>query len=489
MNLRIKELVRILTSFKRHAEPGVSKKVYRAEFFEKVRLYYGYSAELTEYFGHIFLPKQLVEFYEANETPKLLTIRTNTLKTRRRELSQALIQRGVNLESVGSWSKVGLRIIESRVPMGATPEYLAGHYILQAASSFLPVMALAPQPGERVLDLCAAPGGKSTHIAQLMKNSGVLISNDASLKRTKALTGNLQRLGVTNALVTNYDARRLPKFFSGFDRILLDAPCSGLGVIYKDPSVKLNRTVGNIKRNSYVQKELILVAIDSLNSKSQTGGYLVYSTCSVAVDENESVVQYALDNRKVKLVETGLEVGDPGFLKFRGKVFDPKMTRCRRVYPHAHDMDGFFVAKFKKLEDTDDATANLAEETPKHKKVGRSETDLQDQTDRGRSKASEGRFSKDTEIPKKRSRAEDSAPTSSSKKAKATGAFYEENSRAEAPEADVHVKSRHRREGADIEPLQTDVGKRHKERHQVIEEPRDDRHRHKKVKQSRVAAL
>lgn len=104
----------------------------------------------------------------------------NTLKTRRRDLAQSLINRGVNLDPVGEWSKVGLKIYESQVPLGATPEYLAGHYMPQSAASFLPVIALAPGVDEKIIDMCAAPGGKSTYIAALQKNTGVLIANDAS---------------------------------------------------------------------------------------------------------------------------------------------------------------------------------------------------------------------------------------------------------------------------------------------------------------------
>ena len=100
--------------------------------------------------------------------------------------------------------KVGLQIFESQVPLGATPEYLAGHYILQAASSFLPVMALAPQENERVLDMTAAPGGKTTHIAALMKNTGCIFANDANKDRAKGLIGNIHRLGVRNSIVCNY---------------------------------------------------------------------------------------------------------------------------------------------------------------------------------------------------------------------------------------------------------------------------------------------
>ena len=184
---------------------------------------------------------QAIEFFEANEVPRPVTIRTNTLRTRRRDLAQALINRGVNLEPIGKWTNVGLQVFESSVPIGATPEYLAGHYMLQAASSFLPVIALSPQPGERVLDMASAPGGKTTHMAALMQNTGVVFANDANKARTKSLTANVHRLGCKNVVVCSYDGREFPKVIGGFDRVLLDAPCSGTGVISKDASVKTNK--------------------------------------------------------------------------------------------------------------------------------------------------------------------------------------------------------------------------------------------------------
>ena len=124
---------------------------------------------------------------------------------------------------------------------GATPEYLAGHYMLQAASSFLPVISLSPQPNERVLDMASAPGGKTSHMAALMQNTGVIFANDANKARTKSLTANIHRLGCRNVVVCSYDGREFPKVLGGFDRVLLDAPCSGTGVISKDPSVKINK--------------------------------------------------------------------------------------------------------------------------------------------------------------------------------------------------------------------------------------------------------
>ena len=110
-----------------------------------------------------------------------MTIRSNPLKTRRGELARSLINRGMNVDPAAKWTKVGLVVYDSQVPVGATPEYLAGHYIIQGLCSFLPVMALAPQPNERVLDMCSAPGGKTTHIASLMRNTGVLFANDANV--------------------------------------------------------------------------------------------------------------------------------------------------------------------------------------------------------------------------------------------------------------------------------------------------------------------
>jgi 25S rRNA (cytosine2870-C5)-methyltransferase len=113
--------------------------------------------------------------------------------------------------------------------------------MLQAASSFLPVIALAPQSNERVLDMASAPGGKTTHIAALLQNTGVVFANDANKARVKSLTANVHRLGCTNVVVCNYDGREFPKVMGGFDRVLLDAPCSGTGVISKDASVKTNK--------------------------------------------------------------------------------------------------------------------------------------------------------------------------------------------------------------------------------------------------------
>jgi ribosomal RNA methyltransferase Nop2 len=347
---RINDTVRVLDDFSNLAEEGRSRAEYTAQLIKDICAYYGYSEYLAEKLFNLFPPKEAFAFFEANETPRPVVIRTNTLRTHRRDLAQALINRGVTLEPVGKWSKIGLQIFESAVPLGATPEYLAGHYILQAASSFLPVMALAPQEHERVLDMAAAPGGKTTHIAALMKNTGCIFANDSNKSRAKGLIGNIHRLGAKNTIVCNYDAREFPKVIGGFDRVLLDAPCSGTGVIAKDPSVKTNKTEKDFLMLPHLQKQLLLAAIDSVDHASKTGGYIVYSTCSVTVEENEQVVQYALSKRpNVRLVETGLVFGKEGFTAYMSKTFDKSLKMTRRYYPHAYNVDGFFVSKFKKF--------------------------------------------------------------------------------------------------------------------------------------------
>ncbi|XP_071549383.1 26S rRNA (cytosine-C(5))-methyltransferase nsun-1 [Panulirus ornatus] len=352
INCRIKDTAFVLADFKNRHEEGRSRSEYMTIFLKDLSTYYSYNSFLMEKFLNMFGPAELIEFLEASELPRPVTIRTNTLKMRRKILATNMIARGIDVDVI-PWSKVGLVVMRTpgNVTVGATPEYLAGHYILQGASSFLPVMALAPKEGEKVLDMCAAPGGKSTHIAAIMRNTGMLVSNDLNRVRVKALIGNLHRMGITNSVISSHDGRALPKMIpNAFDRVLLDAPCSGTGVISKDERVKMTKTAKDIQRCSHLQRELILAAIDSVHKFNGLNGYIVYSTCSIMVEENEAVIEYALKKRHVKLVPTGLDIGKPGYTKFREYRFHPSMVLCKRIYPHINNMDGFFIAKLKKID-------------------------------------------------------------------------------------------------------------------------------------------
>lgn len=364
INARIKDTAFVLADFSKRREEGRSRSEYLSIFLKDLSTYYSYNAFLMEKLLDMFGPTELIEFLEANELPRPVTVRTNTLKTRRKVLATALIARGIDVDVI-TWSKVGLIVMRTpgNVTLGATPEYLAGHYILQGASSFLPVMALAPKEGEKILDMCAAPGGKSTHIAAIMRNTGMIVCNDINRDRVKALVGNFHRMGITNAVITSHDGRAFPKLMPrAFDRVLLDAPCSGTGVISKDERVKTSKDTKDVQRCSHIQKELLLAAIDSVHKFDGQNGYIVYSTCSILVEENEAVIEYALKKRNVKIVPTGLDIGKLGYVRYRQHRFHPSMKLCKRVYPHSYNMDGFFVAKLKKLSDGVPKTVEHEEE-------------------------------------------------------------------------------------------------------------------------------
>ncbi|KNC55670.1 NOP2 protein [Thecamonas trahens ATCC 50062] len=169
VHTRISGVVRILMQFRELSDPRYSRKKYMSQLVADLALYYGYTDWLVGQLLDVVGVAQIMELLEACNVPRPVTIRTNTLKTKRRVLAQALIARGVNLDPL-PWSKEALQVYDSAVPIGATPEYLAGHYLIQSAASLMPVVALDPQAGEFVLDMASAPGGKTTHIATRMGN-------------------------------------------------------------------------------------------------------------------------------------------------------------------------------------------------------------------------------------------------------------------------------------------------------------------------------
>ncbi|KAA8494604.1 putative 28S rRNA (cytosine(4447)-C(5))-methyltransferase [Porphyridium purpureum] len=381
---RIKSVLAVLSDFRRLRAAETSRQEYVSQLRDDLCECYGYLPSLMDKLMELFPAGEVLELLDANEAPRPLTIRTNTLKCRRRELAQALIARGMNVQPVGEWTKVGLVVFESQVPVGATPEYLAGHYMIQSASSFLPCIALGAQEHEKILDMACAPGGKTTYLAAMMKNTGVLVANDFKRERLKAVVGNLHRMGVSNEVVIHYDGREIPKLMSHFDRVLLDAPCSGTGVICHDPSVKLSRTDEDVAATAKLQKELLNAAIDAVDAGAKAGGVVVYSTCSVLVEENEAVVDHILQKRRdVRVVTTGLPFGIPGFTRFRQFRFHPSLQHSMRYYPHVHNMDGFFVCKLQKIKVTplaSDSDARSGAKTKQRERRGGA-TDSSDGSD------------------------------------------------------------------------------------------------------------
>lgn len=300
-----------------------------------------YNEYLREKIQTMFNKDEAHKFMEESEKSRPTVIRANTLKIKRKDLIKLLSARGMDLDPI-EFCPASLVIYKSPVPVGATPEYLTGLYTIQGASSLLPVINLDVQPEEKVLDMCAAPGGKTTHLASLMNNTGVIFAYDIEKNRLKALQSNVNRLGINNCIAVCNDARKIQNEL--FDKILLDAPCSGTGIISKDPAVKVNRSHLDVKKTVKLQKDLLQKAFKML----KVGGTLVYSTCSVLVDENEAVIDSLLKKKEGAKLLTCTEVGKNGLTSFRGEHFHPSMKFCRRIYPHVHNMDGFFVAKITK---------------------------------------------------------------------------------------------------------------------------------------------
>ncbi|KFG27436.1 uncharacterized protein NESG_00515 [Nematocida ausubeli] len=313
-----------------------------------------YNDFLLQKISEIFNKTEKEAFLIASDQKRPTTIRINTLRETRESVIKKLINRGINIEPI-KWNNCSAVVYNSDIPIGATPEYLAGSYILQSPTSTLAAIALNPTENETVVDMCAAPGGKTTHLAALMNNTGTLYANDVCPNRALSLVANLQRMGVTNSIVTVLGGRGLP--YSSVDKVLLDAPCSGTGVISKDQMIKRNKTEKDIKKLQYQQMALLLKGFDMLDAKSASS-VLVYSTCSILVEENEYVVDNLLKKRKnARLVETELPIGEEGFKSYRGWVFHPSLRMTRRFYPHTHNTDGFFIAKIKKIGFTDEEIA------------------------------------------------------------------------------------------------------------------------------------
>ena len=280
-------------------------------------------------------------------------IRCNTLKIQPDELFRRLSLKW-DVEQLSQTNPEIILIKTELKPgeLGNAIEHLLGYYYVQELSSMLSVIALDPQPNETILDLCAAPGSKTSQIAAKMQNQGNLFANDVKIDRIKILSSTLEKTGVTNAIVTRNDGvnlcQKLSKRRFKFDKILLDAPCSGEGTLRSSPKTFLMWNHKVVESLSRLQKKLIANAINCL----KVNGTLVYSTCTHAPEENEHVVNFLLNNFPVRLESINLPVKSrPGIIEWNGEKFSKEIHKCIRIYPQDNDSEGFFVAKFTLLEE------------------------------------------------------------------------------------------------------------------------------------------
>ncbi len=286
------------------------------------------------------------KFRTSSETSPPVSLRLNPLQVNATQLQAVCAKRGKAIP----WCPQGFTFPDGEYRLGHTFEYAMGAYYLQAKAPMLAVEALAPQPGQRVLDLCAAPGGKTSQIAVHMGNSGLIVANDISKKRVPALVGNLDRCSVGNTIITQAPGTILARYFPNyFDRVLLDAPCSGDGIVRKDLNMLRYWSPEDAQRQAQVQIGLLRAAFHML----RPGGTLVYSTCSLSIEENEHVL-LALLKRSADAAEIlpmpaleTLPLAD----EF-AQALPASLLNGQRVWPHIHDTEGAFVARITKHSST-----------------------------------------------------------------------------------------------------------------------------------------
>jgi NOL1/NOP2/sun family putative RNA methylase len=298
---------------------------------------YGYDGYMVARFAQ-FVP-ELEQFLASMEQLPPVYIRVNTLKITQNALIKRLTDKGFTLRPADLPDC--LEVTAEPYSIGASAEHLLGYFYVQDKSSMVPPLALAPGPGDTVIDMAASPGGKTTHLAQLMNNEGLIVAIEKEPARLPGLWSNLGRCGVRNATLFNMDALEAGRLGTKADKVLLDAPCTGEGVIARDRSRKTSRAVEDIAYCSGLQHKLI----DAACAVLKPGGTLVYSTCSYAPEEDEAVVDYAVRKHGMKVEP--IPYGSPALAGFGKLRFSPEVANARRMFPHVHGTTGFFVARLR----------------------------------------------------------------------------------------------------------------------------------------------
>ncbi len=268
-------------------------------------------------------------------------IRINTLKTNISKTKKTLTENWKLIQI--PWVREGHWIEGTRRDIGNIYEHQIGYIYIQEAASMIPPLALNPKGDDIVLDASSSPGSKTTQLAAMMKNQGIIIANDVAYARTLPLVHNLQRCGVINTITTVMDARKIE---GQFDKILLDAPCSGTGTI-RGETQNSYYTIQKyspqlVKTLAGLQRKLILSAYNNLKSEAT----LVYSTCSLEPEEDEEVVQFLLQETDARLEKINLKIKSE--INFDYGNYSSELKKCIKLWPQFYDTEGFFIAKIQK---------------------------------------------------------------------------------------------------------------------------------------------
>jgi NOL1/NOP2/sun family putative RNA methylase len=266
-------------------------------------------------------------------------IRVNLMNTgKATDVVARLRSLGIQLEKI-PFLQNGHWICKSKFSIGATTEYLLGLYSIQEAAAQIPATLFTETEDKTVLDACAAPGGKTVQLADLMRNTGAIIALDIKTQRLAALSNQLERCRVKNAIVYLLDARNASQLNLDFDCVLLDLPCSGNFIM--DRNWFNRRTIADVERNAALQREMLTEAVRVVRD----GGEIVYSTCSLEPEEDEFNIDWAIKNLDLHVEEVNC-YGREGLTEVFDKRLDSSIKNCRRIWPE--QTQGFFVCKLRR---------------------------------------------------------------------------------------------------------------------------------------------
>ncbi|AEH23738.1 RsmB/NOP family class I SAM-dependent RNA methyltransferase [Pyrococcus yayanosii] len=308
------------------------KKLKEKDRVEWLSVRFSHPRWYVEYVINLLGYDEAVRLLLSNLRPQRYYIRVNTLKADVDKVKKYLEENGVRV----AYTPVDdvLKVLDYETPVTRLEWYKRGYFVIQDLASAYVAHVLKPEPGERVLDLAAAPGSKTFHAAALMENKGEIVAVDYSYERLIKMKERMKRLGVKNVRLVHADGQNF-KDERDFDKIILDAPCSSSGTYRQFPEVKWRFDENKIKRVISVQRNMLLNAYENLRAD----GEMTYSTCSIRIDENEENVLFALE-RGFALIKHPFNWGDRGFLEIGERVF--------RTWTHRHDCNSFFIAKLRK---------------------------------------------------------------------------------------------------------------------------------------------
>jgi 16S rRNA (cytosine967-C5)-methyltransferase len=302
---------------------------------ERVSLQTFHPQWFVEYCFKLFGQDNAIAFLNNSMTPPPTYIRANTLAAVEETTLQKLKEEGVELEKILPL-KCTYKVLSSKKPLNALPSYAKGLFYVQDKASCFATQAAAPKPGNTVFDVCAAPGAKTSFIAQLMRNQGAIYSVDFSAKRMKTWKKETSRMGAKIVEPLVADARLSLPLLGKADLVILDPPCTSTGVFAKQPSSKWRLSPNSIKNMSELQWQMISNSAKNVAAD----GILAYSTCSITLEENEGIIERFLrEHPEFTLMEIEPKIGMPGL---------NGLTKCQRLYPQIHQCNGFFIAKLKK---------------------------------------------------------------------------------------------------------------------------------------------